>query len=418
MVRSVRAFPDCRHFDLAIIGGGLSGAATAIVMSRAGASVVLFERSSRFRDRVRGDGLAPWGVVECREMGLEREFAAAGARELTHWDVWESGQKRSRRRTAEIDPHGLGVLAFRHARMQESLLASVRASGATVIRPSAPTILSASPTESMISNDSSLFKCRLIIGADGVRSMVRARMECAVRTAPTTHFVTGGIVKTGGIETDAVSTSRLDDGRLLLIPLGDHFARVYFMRPQRIAGGQRKQALIRSLNRTFALSGAAETAVAGAFASFSNADTWCERPSGPGYVLVGDAAGSNDPSIGQGMAIALRDVRELSSRLLTSNWASACEEYVNARYRYSSIQRMVAACAWLIDQPGIHGRRIRDALEDQGGARKREELMARIRFDPATVSASEATARCLLGGVDPPPAALVGTPNNVDREGA
>ena len=48
---------------------------------------------------------------------------------------------------------------------------------------------------------------------------------------------------------------------------------------------------------------------------YPNADTWIDRPMAPGVVLVGDAAGHNDPVIGQGLAIALRDVRLVGDAL-------------------------------------------------------------------------------------------------------
>jgi 2-polyprenyl-6-methoxyphenol hydroxylase-like FAD-dependent oxidoreductase len=38
-------------------------------------------------------------------------------------------------------------------------------------------------------------------------------------------------------------------------------------------------------------------------------DTWADEPCLPGVVLIGDAAGWNDPIIGQGLSIAMRDVR-------------------------------------------------------------------------------------------------------------
>ena len=41
-----------------------------------------------------------------------------------------------------------------------------------------------------------------------------------------------------------------------------------------------------------------------------------EDPTAPGVVLVGDAAGHNDPITGQGLAIALRDVRLVSEPIL------------------------------------------------------------------------------------------------------
>jgi 2-polyprenyl-6-methoxyphenol hydroxylase-like FAD-dependent oxidoreductase len=48
---------------------------------------------------------------------------------------------------------------------------------------------------------------------------------------------------------------------------------------------------------------------AGPCAFYPMNDTWTDGPCAPGVVLVGDAAGWNDPIIGQGLSIAMRDVR-------------------------------------------------------------------------------------------------------------
>jgi len=53
----------------------------------------------------------------------------------------------------------------------------------------------------------------------------------------------------------------------------------------------------------------------GPFNSFSNEDHWIDDPTCPGVVLIGDAAGHNDPIIGQGLSIAMRDVRLVSEIL-------------------------------------------------------------------------------------------------------
>jgi 2-polyprenyl-6-methoxyphenol hydroxylase-like FAD-dependent oxidoreductase len=44
-------------YDLAIIGGGLGGAALAAAMARRGSRVLVVEREEAFKDRVRGEGL-------------------------------------------------------------------------------------------------------------------------------------------------------------------------------------------------------------------------------------------------------------------------------------------------------------------------------------------------------------------------
>ena len=74
----------------------------------------------------------------------------------------------------------------------------------------------------------------------------------------------------------------------------------------------------------------------GPFNSFSNEDHSVDDPTAPGVVLVGDAAGHNDPILGQGLSIAVRDVRLVSEAILAAaanrrrsgptsrNGASAC----------------------------------------------------------------------------------------------
>ena len=65
-------------FDLLIIGGGIAGNAFAAVMARAGRAVLVLERSTAYRDRVRGEGIHAWGVAEAQRLGLHEALVAAG----------------------------------------------------------------------------------------------------------------------------------------------------------------------------------------------------------------------------------------------------------------------------------------------------------------------------------------------------
>jgi 2-polyprenyl-6-methoxyphenol hydroxylase-like FAD-dependent oxidoreductase len=51
-------------YDLLIIGGGLAGSALGRSMALAGFKVLIIEKEMKFRDRVRGEVLLPWGSVE------------------------------------------------------------------------------------------------------------------------------------------------------------------------------------------------------------------------------------------------------------------------------------------------------------------------------------------------------------------
>jgi len=63
---------------------------------------------------------------------------------------------------------------------------------------------------------------------------------------------------------------------------------------------------------------------AGPLFSYFNNDSWTDEPFAPGVVLIGDAAGWNDPIIGLGLSITYRDVRIVSDILKSSgDWSPA-----------------------------------------------------------------------------------------------
>ena len=55
---------------------------------------------------------------------------------------------------------------------------------------------------------------------------------------------------------------------------------------------------------------------AGPCATYPGDDTWCAEPFVDGAVLIGDAAGHNDPIVGQGLSIAMRDARTVRDFVL------------------------------------------------------------------------------------------------------
>lgn len=64
-------------------------------------------------------------------------------------------------------------------------------------------------------------------------------------------------------------------------------------------------------------------APAGPCATYPGDDTWTEEPFADGVVLIGDAAGHNDPIIGQGLSIGLRDARIVRDLVLDGACNSA-----------------------------------------------------------------------------------------------
>ncbi len=79
------------RFDIAVIGGGPAGAATAIRAARAGARVVVVEKGAHGRDKVCGDGLTPRAVAALQELDISLDDAhrIAGLRMIAGKQVRE-----------------------------------------------------------------------------------------------------------------------------------------------------------------------------------------------------------------------------------------------------------------------------------------------------------------------------------------
>jgi 2-polyprenyl-6-methoxyphenol hydroxylase-like FAD-dependent oxidoreductase len=111
---------------------------------------------------------------------------------------------------------------------------------------------------------------------------------------------------------------------------------------------------------------------AGPIAFFANSDVVPGRIAGPGWVLAGDAAGANDPSVGQGLSLTYRDVRRLSELLLAgTDWQRAIETYAAER----------AACHAVARE---HARWIASLTMEQGDdvAQRREGVKRGKEADP------------------------------------
>ena len=57
-------------YDIITVGGGLGGASLAKAMAEHGAKVLVLERETQFKDRVRGEILVSWGVAEAKALGI------------------------------------------------------------------------------------------------------------------------------------------------------------------------------------------------------------------------------------------------------------------------------------------------------------------------------------------------------------
>jgi 2-polyprenyl-6-methoxyphenol hydroxylase-like FAD-dependent oxidoreductase len=128
--------------DVVIVGGGIAGCALARAVANAGLSVVVLERQTTYRDKVRGEYLHPWGVDEAQRLGLEETLVAGGAAWITEAVGYDELFAPSEARTRPVVRKAIRsrpprpMPAPRHAEMPEMARSTVRPAGATpYVRP-------------------------------------------------------------------------------------------------------------------------------------------------------------------------------------------------------------------------------------------------------------------------------------------
>lgn len=376
-----------KSYDIVTVGGGLGGSALARAMAERGARVLVVERETQFKDRVRGEVLAAWGTVDAEKLGILPLLEQGGGRWLPWWSMRVGGMEVSRRDFRTTTPQRRGWLTYYHPRMQELLIDAARAAGAEVRRgvrvravtPGAParvTIEEAGRSEEVAA--------RLVVGVDGRASKVRQWAGFSARQDPPRLVFCG--VLFDGFEVDP-------DTFYQFVP--PQFSQIGFLFPQaggrvrayfgfhRDTGLQRLQAagdIDEFREHAEAIGCPAEplraAKPAGPLASFEGADSWVDHPYRDGVALVGDAAATSDPTWGQGMSLALRDVRVLRDCLLAEpNWDKAGHAYAEQHDWHYGVQHQVDG--WFAD--------LFMDLGPEADAR-RAQALPRIAMDPLWIA--------------------------------
>ena len=150
-------------------------------------------------------------------------------------------------------------------------------------------------------------------------------------------------------DTQAIGTE--GDVSFLAFPQGNGRVRLYIGYAREQAGrfsgseGARRfidACVLRSIPESEAFR---EAKPAGPCRSYPNQDTWIDMPYAAGVVLIGDAAGHNDPITGQGLSISLRDVRIVRDLLLAAPHLSSAVLAPYAEERRERMRRLRFAAA-------------------------------------------------------------------------
>jgi 2-polyprenyl-6-methoxyphenol hydroxylase-like FAD-dependent oxidoreductase len=325
--------------DVAIVGGGISGSALALVLARHGLGVTVLERQTEYRDRVRGEFMANWGYLEAVQMGIAEALRDSGGvfatRAINHDEtIPPEIALAAATDLSQFMPGIPGSFCAGHPASCRALSAAAEAAGARYVRGTGEVRVTPGSRPSVtydLGAGSHEIAARLVVGADGRTSTVRAQAGIPLHKQEMPHFMSGLLVdNVPDWPQDAFTLGTEGETMFFIFPQGGQRLRLYtgtaLAQRQRYAGPAGVEQFLADFGRLSCLPQSAPVSKAtpiGPCATLDAEDTWTDVPFVEGVVLIGDAAGYNNPIIGQGLSLALRDVHLVSDLLKSqSSWST------------------------------------------------------------------------------------------------
>ncbi|HET7331845.1 UbiH/UbiF/VisC/COQ6 family ubiquinone biosynthesis hydroxylase [Dyella sp.] len=310
--------------DIAVVGGGMVGAAAALALSRAGFSTALLEARPPSPWQPQDDvdlrvvGLAPSSIKLLDELDVWTSIRNARACPYAHMQVWDAENGAAIHFDAADEGRDqLGYIVENNL-VQWTLWQALDAAGVQRLCPAAVQDFETRPDRVVLAlADGESVAVRLLVAADGGGSPLRERAGIGTRGRDYTQRAVVAHVSTERPHAQTCWQRFLPTGPLALLPLQDGRSSIVWSLPEDEA------------RRVLALDDEAfldELGVASDFrlgritattprAAFPLKLQLAERYLAERFVLLGDAAHVVHPLAGQGVNLGLRDVAELRDSL-------------------------------------------------------------------------------------------------------
>jgi flavin-dependent dehydrogenase len=309
-----------RRVEVAVVGGGPAGATVAAHLARRGREVMLLERSPAWRWRACGVFTSPAAVTALRRVGLAEDVLRSAALPIGAMRVEAADGTAFRLTYGDDGRLDRSAVGFDRRVLDEAMVDLARAAGADVRTGASLTGMRMDASGHRLAvrdaDGPGEVQARVLVGADGVRSTV-ARLTGVARPARLGARV--------GLTFHVRDPRPLIAGRDARMVVGEHG----YCGLAPIPGGRVNVGIVLvgdAWRRRLAADGAAAV-VSAVLAAIPRAPDdavdWAAaerldpiegaaplghrvaRRSGPGWLLVGDAAGFLDPLTGEGLHRAL-----------------------------------------------------------------------------------------------------------------
>ncbi|NND84886.1 MAG: geranylgeranyl reductase family protein [Acidimicrobiia bacterium] len=394
------------HVDIAVIGGGPAGAATAIRAAREGADVVVFEKAPRGRDKVCGDGLTPRAVGALQEL----EIDLSDAHHIEGLRMIAGNVRRELQWPGTSRFPGYGAVWPRR-RLDAALIEAAEEAGARVIFETEAMPEMDGDRVTGVTAGGTTYSAGLTVAATGAPGAV-ARMLGATKVPEEPY----GLAIRSYVESprhaerhlEAKLSMRDADGRAVpgygwIFPAGDGTVNIGVGALSTMKGF--KKLNLNSLMDVY-YEQVREEWDLGPYLEKPRA--WrlpmtTQRRHGPGWVAIGDAAGLVNPMNGEGIDYGLESGMLAADLFLTDPGTAPARYDALIGERFDGFLRTGRRFSFLIGHPWILNTGLRMAVGTQGIADITLKVMGNLvdNETPGSAGFVLRAADRLLGWLDP-----------------